>query len=217
MAGAHRGGVKVQSRLMFALLMMAVAIGCSALPVAAEPSLAVAATRRDASGAVYSIPAITDRNGNPQPPLLLPGEYVVVTGTGLPANQPVQAALAMTTHTFPLAYQAVNGAAQSGTQPMTDASGTFQDLTFALPPADQVTDATGQLVITVGGVRQMAPVAIVTSAATTAGAGDKRAVAFGAAFLALGLIAVLLLVRGLPTYPARRAGAGDQRVHTEAE
>jgi hypothetical protein len=183
----------------------------SAVPARADgPSLAVAATRRDATGAVYSIPAVTDRTGNPQPPLLLPGEYVVVTGTGLPPNQPVQAALATPTHTFPLPYQNVNGATQPASPPMTDANGTFQDLTFALPPADQVTDETGQLAIVVGTTRALAPVALVTNAATTAGAGDKRAVIFGAGFLLLGLIVLLLLIRNVPTYPVRRARSRQQ-------
>jgi hypothetical protein len=185
------------------LFITIAAVGESAS--AQGPSLVLAATRRDATGAVYAIPPVTDRKGDPQPPLLLPGEYVVVTGTAFPPNQPVQAALATPTHTFPLPYQNVNGASQPASQPVTDANGTFQDLTFVLPPADQVTDVTGQLVMIVGAVRQEAPVAIVTSAATTAGPGDKRAVAFGVGFSLLALIMLFLLIRGIPTYPERRA------------
>jgi hypothetical protein len=195
-------------------IIIALVIGLAAIsgPVHADgPSLALAATRRDATGAVYSIPPVTDRKGDPQPPLLLPGEYVVVSGTGLPPNQPIEAALATQTHTFPLPYQAVNGAVQPTAQPMTDASGMFQDLTFALPPADQVTDTTGDLVILAGGTRVAAPVAIVTTAGATAGPEDKRAVAFGALYLILALIVILYLLRGLPVYPASARQAGSRR------
>ncbi len=204
-------------RFSLLLALLAVAL-VGAIPARAdEPSLAVAATRLDASGAVYSIPPVTDRQGVPQPPLLLPGAYVVVTGAGFPPNQSVQAALATPTHTFPLPYQSVNGVAQSAFQPMTDTSGAFQDLTFALPPADQVTDVTGQLVITVGAVQQAAPVAIVTDAATTAGPQDKRAVAFGVGFFVLAMVVLFFLLRGLPTYPMSRARGSRLPVHGEAE
>jgi hypothetical protein len=192
-------------RLSFCIGLLAVML-VGVIPAHADgPSIALAATRQDTTGAVYSIPQETDRQGNPQPPLLLPGEYVVVSGAGLPPNQPVQAALATPTHTFPLPYQNVNGATQPAAQPVTDANGMFQDLTFALPPADQVTDPTGQLVIIVGPSRAVAPVAIVTNAATTAGPEDKRAVAFGAGFFILAMIVLFLLIRDVPTYPVRRA------------
>jgi hypothetical protein len=208
-----------QCMVFLAMLTMVAMLGTFALPVAAQgPSLAVAATRRDATGAPYSIPPETDRQGDPQPPLLLPGEYVVVSGTGLPPSQPVQAALAMQTHTFPLPYQNLNaGAATPNAVPTTDASGAFQDLTFVLPAADEVTDTTGQLVIIVGSARVLAPVAIVTKAATTAGAGDKRAVIFGASFFVLAMALLLLLVRGVPAYPARRVSGPRQVVESEAK
>jgi hypothetical protein len=203
-------------RFSLAIALLAITL-VGAIPARAQgPSLALAATRRDATGAVYSIPQETDRQGNPQPPLLLPGEYVVVTGAGLPPNQPVQAALATQTHTFPLPYQNVNGATQPASQPMTDASGAFQDLTFALPPADQVTDPTGQLVIIVGPSRVVAPVAIVTTASTTAGPEDKRAVAFGAGFFILAMIILFLLIRDVPTYPVRRAVSRERAAGKDA-
>lgn len=188
----------------FAILSLVFVVGIIAATAvqAADPTLYVAATRRDASGTVFSINPVTDRKGNPQPPLLLPGEYVIVTGLGFPANQPVQAALDVGGKTYPLAYRNLTApTAQAQAQPQTDANGAFQDLAFALPAPGQVTDINGQLVMSVGTVALQTPVVIVTEAATTAGRGDKLAVSFGVGFFIVAAFLILLMLRGLPEYP----------------
>lgn len=207
----------MRRRSMLALLVALVALlGAALAPAvaAADPTLYVAATRRDASGTVFSINPITDRKGTPQPPLLLPGEYVIVTGLGFPANQPVQATLVAGGQTYPLAYRNLTTpAATPQSPPQTDASGVFQDLAFALPATGQVRDTSGQLVVSVGSVALQTPVSIVTEAATTAGSGDWLAVGFGAAFFIVAAVLLLLMLRGLPEYPRRerRASAREKR------
>ena len=110
---------------LFALLMCASA-------VAADPALTIAATRRDANGAVVSLLPVTDAQGNVAPPVVLLGEYVVASGQGFPANQPVTAFLVVNSQAYPLAYQDLTNA---GTASTTDAAGNFQNFAFALPEA----------------------------------------------------------------------------------
>lgn len=174
---------------------------------AADPTLYIAATRRDTNGVVVSINPVTDKQGVPQPPLLLPGEYVIVTGLGFPAGQSVQAELVSGARRLPLAYQDLTTAiTQPQVQPQTDASGAFRDLAFTLPVAGQITGASGQLVVTVSAVSLQTPVAVVTEA--TEG-GDRLAVGFGAGFSAVAALLIFLMLRGLPTYPR---SAGGKRV-----
>jgi hypothetical protein len=174
---------------------------------AASPSLTVSATRRDAQGAVVTLLPVTDTQGNVVPPLALLGEYVIVTGQGFPPNQPVQASLVAQNQAYPLANQDLTGAVTaSQVAPMTDATGAFQNLAFVLPAPGQIPSTDGEIFVSVGSVTAHAPITL-DSGSATAGRGDKIAVTIGAAFLAIAIILILLLVRGLPVYPIREPAA----------
>ncbi|HEY8292110.1 MAG TPA: hypothetical protein VIG44_06465 [Thermomicrobiales bacterium] len=168
---------------------------------AANPSITVSATRRDANGAVVALLPVTDAQGNVVPPLALLGEYVIATGQGFPPNQPVQASLVAQNQVYPLAYQDLTTAATaSQPAPMTDATGAFPNLAFMLPAPGPIISTDGEIFVSVGSATARAPVAI-DSGIATAGRGDTIAVSIGAAFLAIAIILILLLVRGLPVYP----------------
>lgn len=190
-------------------LIAAMAIGVGV--AAANPAITVSATRRDASGAVVALLPVTDKQGNVVPPLALLGEYVIASGQGFPPNQPVQASLVAQNQVYPLAYQDLTTAATAVQPvPMTDASGAFQNFAFALPPPGQVASADGEIFVSAGSATARAPVSVDAGVATAAGRGDKIAVSIGAAFLAVAIILILLLLRGLPVSPigqttARRA------------
>jgi hypothetical protein len=179
--------------------------------VAADPAITVSATRRDTNGAVVTLLPIADKQGNVVPPLALLGEYVIASGQGFPANQPVQASLVAQNQAYPLTYQDLTTSVTAlQPTPMTDTTGAFQNLAFTLPVPGQVTATDGEIFIAVGSATAHAPVRIDSGIATAAGRGDKIAVSIGAAFLALAIILILLLLRGLPLYPfgqttARRA------------
>ncbi|MGI8857745.1 MAG: hypothetical protein ACR2JW_18575 [Thermomicrobiales bacterium] len=178
---------------------------------AADPTISVAATRRDTSGGVVSLLPVADKQGNVLPPLLLLGEYVIASGQGFPANQPVMAFLVAQNQAYPLAFQdlaAPNTAQQAA--PTTDATGGFQNYAFTLPLAAQLTGTSGEIQISAGSVTARAPVGLDSGLATKAGRGDKIAVSIGAGFSVIAVILILLLLRGLPIYPvgtvaARRA------------
>jgi hypothetical protein len=198
-----------RSGIVLGILLLVAALGVSV--AAANPAITVSATRRDASGAVVALLPVTDKQGNVVPPLALLGEYVIASGQGFPANQPVQASLVARNQVYPLAYQDLTTAATAPQSvPMTDASGAFQNFAFALPAPGQVASADGEIFVSVGAATARAPITIDSGTATTAGRGDKIAVTIGAAFLAVAIILMLLLLRGLPVYPigqttARRA------------
>jgi hypothetical protein len=179
--------------------------------VAADPAITVAATRRDASGAVVSLLPVMDKQGNVLPPLLLLGEYVIANGQGFPASQPVTASLVVDSQAYPLAYQDLTTSVTARQPtPMTDATGAFQNLAFALPVPSQVTDTTGEVMVSAGLATARAPVGVDTGATARAGRGDKIAVSIGAGFAAVAIILIFLMLRGLPIYPvgttaARRA------------
>jgi hypothetical protein len=172
---------------------------------AADPAITVAATRRDANGAVVSLPPVTDTQGNAAPLLLL-GEYVIASGQGFPANQPVMAFLVVQGQAYPLAYQDLTTSITARQAvPMTDATGGFQNFAFTLPVSGQLTGTSGEVQISAGSETARAPVGIATDAATKAGRGDKIAVSIGAGFTAIAAILLFLLLRGLPLYPVGTA------------
>lgn len=184
---------------------------CGTSVAAADPAIAVAATRRDANGAVVSLLPVTDTQGKALPPRLLLGEYVIASGQGFPAGQPVTAFLVVQNRAYPLAYQDLTTSV-TATQPvpMTGADGAFQNYAFTLPAPGQVTGSAGEILISAGPATARAPIGLDAGVTTQAGRGDKLAVSIGAAFLALALVLTFLMLRGLPVYPvgstaARRA------------
>jgi hypothetical protein len=182
------------------LALFAVLIGTSV--VAADPAITVAATRRDANGAVVSLLPVADKQGNVLPPRLLLGEYVIATGQGFPVSQPVMAFLVVDNQAYPLTYQDLTTSvtAQQAV-PVTDAAGGFQNLAFTLPAPGQLTGTGGEIFISAGSVTARAPVGLDTGIASKAGRGDTIAVGIGAGFSAVAVILIFLLLRGLPVYP----------------
>jgi hypothetical protein len=182
-------------------------LACTSV-AAADPAITVAATRRDANGAVVSLSQVTDKQGNVVPPLLLLGEYVIASGQGFPANQPVMAFLVVDGQATQLAYQDLTTSITARQAvPVTDATGGFQNYAFTLPVSGQVTGTSGEVQISAGSVTARAPVSIDTGVTTKAGRGDKIAVSIGAGFTAIAAILLLLLLRGLPVYPVGTAAA----------
>ena len=172
-----------RSGIVLGIALLAVTLGVSV--AAANPSITLSATRHDAHGAVVA----------------LLGEYVIASGQGFPPNQPVQASLVAQNQVYPLAFQDLTTTATASQPvPMTDASGSFQNFAFALPPPGQIVSTDGEILVSVGSATAHAPVAIDAGIATV-GRGDTIAVTVGAAFLAIAIILILLLVRGLPVYP----------------
>jgi hypothetical protein len=150
-----------RSGLVLCLALFAVL--ASTRVAAAGPAITVA-TRQDGSGA-----------------------YIIASGQGFPANQPVMAFLVVENQAYPLAYQDLTA---SGTAPMTDAAGGFQNLAFTLPVAGQLTGTGGEVQI-----------GLDTGVVAKAGRGDKIAVGIGAGFTAVAALLIFLLLRGLPVYP----------------
>ncbi|MHB8644616.1 MAG: hypothetical protein ACYDAR_02370 [Thermomicrobiales bacterium] len=164
-------------RAIFGIAVVAWLLGASI--VAADPAITVSAIRHDANGA-----------------------SIIASGQGFPANQPVLASLVTQNLVYPLAYQgASTSAAPSQSVPTTDATGAFQNLTFALPVVNQQAGSDGQIFVSVGSVTARAPITLDAGIATGAGRGDKIAVSIGAAFLAIAVLLILTLLRGLPVYP----------------
>ncbi|MDQ2787548.1 MAG: hypothetical protein M3Y58_21380 [Chloroflexota bacterium] len=187
-------------------LLMAMLFGISV--AAANPAITVSATRRDASGAVVALLPVTDTQGNVVPPLALLGDYVIASGQGFPPNQPVQASLVAHNQSYPLAYQDLTTAGTASQPiPMTDGTGAFRNLAFTLPAPGQIVDTSGEIFVSAGTATARAPIAIDSGIATTAGRGDKIAVSIGAAFFAVAVLLILLLVRGLPVYPVGQTTA----------
>jgi len=196
--------------ILLGIVVFALVSAFGASIAAADPAITVAATRRDASGAVVSLLPATDKQGNLVSPLARLGEYVIASGQGFPANQPVQAYLVAGNQAYPLAYQDLATAA-TATQaaPMTDTGGAFRNLVFALPMPGQIPASDGEILVSVGSATGSAPITVDSNVAT-AGRGDKVAVSIGAAFFAVSVLLIVLLLRGLPIYPlgtttARRA------------
>lgn len=176
--------------------------------VAADPAITVAATRRDANGAVVQLLPVTDKQGNVAPPLMLLGEYVIASGQGFPANQLVMAFLVVQNQAYPLAYQDLTTSVTAQQLvPMTDAAGSFQNLAFTLPVSGQVTGTTGEILVGVGPAKASAPIGLDSGIVTKAGRGDTLAVGIGAGFSAVALLLLLLLLRGLPIYPVGSTAA----------
>ena len=186
---------------MVLCLALFAALFCTTV-AAADPAISVAATRRDANGAVVALLPVADKQGNVAPPLMLLGEYVIASGQGFPASQPVMAFLIVQNQAFPLAYQDL-AASVTAQQPVptTDASGGFQNYAFTLPAPGQVTGTTGEILVGVGPATARTPIGLDSGITTKAGRGDKLAVGIGAGFSALALLLLLILLRGLPIYP----------------
>jgi hypothetical protein len=188
-------------------LALFAALTCASV-VAADPAITVAATRRDANGAVVSLLPARDTQGNVVPPLLLLGEYVIASGQGFPANQPVMAFLVIDNQAYPLAYQDLTTSITAlQAVPMTDATGAFQNFAFTLPVSGQVTGTSGEVQLSAGSVTARTPVGIDTVVASQAGSGDKIAVSIGVGFTVIAAILLFLLLRGLPVYPVGTATA----------
>ena len=181
---------------IFCLVLFAL-LTCASV-AAADPALQIAATRRDANGAPVSLLPVTDKQGNVAPPVLLLGEYVIASGQGFPANQPVMAFLAVDNQATQLTYQDLTN---SGTMAMTDAAGNFKDFAFLLPASGQSTGTSGEVLLSAGSVTLRAPVGVDTGIAAKAGRGDKIAVSIGAGFTVVVAILIFWLLRGLPVYP----------------
>lgn len=176
--------------------------------VAADPAITVAATRRDANGAVVALLPVADKQGSVVPPLMLLGAYVIATGQGFPANQPVMAFLVVQNQAYPLAYQdlATSVTAQQPI-PTTDASGGFQNYAFTLPSPGQVTGTAGEILVSAGPTTARTPIGLDTGIATKVGRGDKLAVGIGAGFSVVALLLLFLLLHGLPIYPVGSTAA----------
>jgi len=175
------------------------------VPVAAAPSLSVQATRRDPGGAVVFAPTISDRQGVLQPALALPGEYVIATGSGFPANTAITATINDGTKTIPLTYQDLNANLSASQQPpVTDAMGGINGLAFQLPPASQLAGRRCTVAITVAGV-VIGTLVNVDIPDPTATSGDTLVAGAAIAFyLIIGALFIVLL-RRLPTYPILNA------------
>ena len=195
--------------IVLGIILLAVTLGVSV--AAANPAITVSATRHDADGAVVALLPVMDTQGNVVPPLVLLGEYVIASGQGFSPNQPVQASLVAQNQVYPLAYQdqATSGTA-SQLVPMTDGTGAFQNLFFTLPAPDQIAEMNGEIFVSAGSATAHAPIAIDSGIPTVAGRGDTIAVSIGAAFFAIAVLLILLLLRGLPVYPIGQTTA--QRV-----
>jgi len=170
--------------------------------VAADPAISVSATRRDGNGAVIPVSPTTDAQGALMPPHVLLGEYVIASGQGFPANQAVQVSLVIQNLAYPLAYHGPLASvtpAQPPSPPMTDATGAFRNLAFAIPVIGNLSGTDGEIFVSVGPATARTPIHI--AAGATAGRGDTFAVSIGAAFLVVVIALILLLVRGLPVYP----------------
>lgn len=195
---------------------IAVSIAAS---VAAAPSLSILATRRDPNGAVVFAPTITDRKGELQPPLALPGEYLVVTGSGFPPNTPITASINDGTKTIPLTYRdLMSGGATPQQPPVTDAMGGIGGAAFAVPPAAQLTGRRDTIAVSAGGVVSAALVNVDLPDAN-ATSGDTLVVGAAVAFYLIVGIFFIVLLRGLPTYPMQRAatqGTSANRPHAAA-
>jgi len=187
---------------LFGLLVLSVCLVSSVVvPVAAAPSLVVQATRRDATGAVVFAPAITDRQGVLQPPIAVPGEYLVVTGAGFPPNAPITASFNDGTKTIPLTYQDLAASVTTPQQtPVTNAVGGIGGAAFQVPPAAQIAGKQGTLAVSVAGVVSGAIVNIDLPDANAA-AGDQLVVGAALAFYVVIAVVFARLLRGLPTYP----------------
>ncbi len=187
--------------ILLGIALFAVVAMFGATVAAADPEIAIAATRRDASGTVVRLLSVTDKQGNVVPLLTQLGEYVIASGQGFPANQPVQAYLVAGNQAYPLAFQDLT-AATSAPQavPMTDTGGAFQNFAFTLPAPGQIAASDGEILVSVGSATARAPITV-DSGVAMAGRGDKIAVGIGAAFMAVAVLLILLLLRGLPVYP----------------
>lgn len=171
------------------------------VPVAAAPSLSVQATRRDSGGAVVFTPTISDRQGVLQPALALPGEYVIATGSGFPANTAITATINDGTKTIPLTYQDLNANLSASQQPpVTDAMGGINGLAFQLPPASQLAGRRCTVAITVAGV-VIGTLVNVDIPDPTATSGDTLIVGAAIAFYLIIGVLFIVLLRRLPTYP----------------
>lgn len=198
----RRGG------FLLGIVLFALMLGISV--TAADPAIAVAATRRDANGAIVVVQPVTDKQGNIQPPIALLGEYVIANGVGFVPNQPVQAYLIVGGQAMELAYQDLTTSVTARQPvPKTDSAGNFQQLAFTLPVPGSVTGTTGEIRVSVGSATASAPVSLDTGVGSGDLRGDRIAVSIGAAFAAIALIVIFLLLRGLPIYPATRMAARD--------
>lgn len=201
-------------RRLFGLVVLGACIACGIVgPVAAAPTLMVQATRRDATGAVVFAPTITDRQGVLQPPIAVPGEYLVVTGAGFPPNAPITASFNDGMKTVPLTYQDLTSSVTTPQQlPFTDAMGTISGAAFLVPPAAQIAARQGTIAVSTAGTVSGA-IVNVDLPDLNATRGDKLIVGAALAFyVVVGMIFVRLL-RSLPTYPASLGGttAGTSR------
>lgn len=169
----------------------------------AAPSITIIGTRSDANGAVVTVAPTKDAQGNNTPPVARLGTYVIASGQGFVAGQPVQAFLVVQNQAFPLAYQDLRTSVTAPQPaPMTDSAGAFANLAFTLPPTGTLTSGTADILISDGTTTASAPVALDAGISTSAGRGDKIAVGVGAGFALVALLFILLLTRGLPVYPA---------------
>lgn len=202
-------------RLSAAAICGACLILALVIPVAAAPTLSIQATRQDPSGTIVFAPTITDRQGVLQPPLALPGQYVIATGSGFPANTPITASLNDGTKTIPLMYQDLPPTGATPQQPVTDAMGGINSAAFQIPPAAQIGSKRCTFAVSVGGVVTAALVDV-DLPDPTATSGDKLVIgAAGVFYLVMGIVFFVLL-RGLPTYPVQRVPRGAQRSRSDA-
>ncbi len=191
---------------LFGLVVLGMCITSGVVvPVAAAPTLVIQATRRDATGAVVFAPAITDRQGVLQPPIAVPGEYLVVTGAGFPPNAPITASFNDGTKTLPLTYQDLTTSVTTPQQPpLTDAMGGIGGAAFQVPPAAQITGKQGTVAVAVAGIVSGAIVNVDLPDAN-ATRGDKLVVGTALAFYVMIALIFVRLLRGLPTYPVGTA------------
>jgi len=179
---------------------MCIAFGL-VVPVAAAPTLVVQATRRDTTGAVVFAPTITDRQGVLQPPIAVPGEYLVVTGAGFPPNAPITASFNDGVKTIPLTYQDLTASVTTPQQPpLTDAMGAISGAAFQVPPAAQIAGKQGTVAVSVAGIVSGA-IVNVDLPDPNATMGDKLVVGAALAFYVVIVVIFVRLLRGLPTYP----------------
>lgn len=190
--------------VVFGVVLFALALGVRVLAA----TVTITATRADANGAVATIAPVTNAQGAIQPPVAQLGQYIVASGQGFPANQQVLAFLVLQGQVTQLSYQDLRTSVTAAQQiPMTDSAGSFKDFAFTLPAPGTITSGTAEIQISAGSVSVPTPVVIDAAISTSAGRGDKIAVGIGAAFALFGLIVIVRLTRGLPTYPARLAAA----------
>ena len=179
-------------------MIVGVVVGVS---VAAAPGIRVQTTRAGVDGLPVPVLPVVTRRGELQPPLGVPGQYMIVVGEGFAPNTPVTATLSDGTHSIPLVAADVQTYTPLAAPLVTDANGAVPVAAFMVPPAAELTGRNGTLVIAAGQGTVAGTPVVLDVPLPNETAGDTLVIGFAVLFYAAAALAVLLLVRRLPRYP----------------